>query len=639
MSKRSLVLLAVALVVAGATVGFYRSSWGTAIEMRFLDLWFNCRGPVPPPSDIVVVAMNEESYRTLEFPLNQAWPRSAHVRLLHRLKEAGARRVVFDVLFLDPGPDPEVDRQLADAINGVPTVLGGDYEFVDKEVFRGQTLLTPLPAFATNAAATGLVNLPADGEFVRNFPTVNLQTVTLAEAAVDHSTKPGRCDFLNYYGPAGTITTYSYYQVLEPSFPLNFLRDKIVFVGLSLRTEVGPAQKDAYLTAFGRTYGVELQATAAANLRDRGWIRRAPVGRELINLVALALVSALLVLWFRPLMGAGLWLILAGGWSLLAYWLFRRQVFVPGASLMFVVLPVVFLGSTVYYYIVTRRQQRQLERAFRFYLSPQMAREVARNPAALKLGGQQVEATAMFTDIADFTALAESMPPDEVARMLNAYFTEVMDAVFEKQGTLVKFIGDAVFAIWGAPLQTPHHARLACEAALEIQHDIQRFNDTGRFPPLRTRIGIHTGPMIVGNLGSARRFDFTAVGDAVNFASRLEGLNKHFGTDLLISAATRNTWGETATTVRIGLVQVTGKKIAVPVYTVLSPATTAADWHRALVDFGARRWDEAAATFAHVGNHEPRLQKAATFYCQQIAILRGERLEDQWQGEISFSTK
>src|SRR5262249_514145 len=141
--------------------------------------------------------------------------------------------------------------------------------------------------------------------------------------------------------------------------------------------------------------------------------------------------------------------------------------------------------------------------------------------------------------IAGFTAIVESMEAPEVGRMLNAYFTEVMDSVFDKRGTLIRFNGDGLYALWGAPIRTPAHARLCCEAALAIDPEIERFNQSGRFPPLHTRFGINPGPMLVGNMGSARRFDFTGIGDAVNLASRVEGLNKHFGTSILVTDSTR----------------------------------------------------------------------------------------------------
>src|SRR6185295_10317029 len=168
---------------------------------------------------------------------------------------------------------------------------------------------------------------------------------------------------------------------------------------------------------------------------------------------------------------------------------------------------------------------------FNFYLSPEMIAKIVADPSSLNLGGEEIVATALFTDVKGFTTIAESMPAPETAGLLNAYFSRITAYIFDQGGTLIKFIGDAVFAIWGAPLRMEDHALKACEAALSIAEGQAR----ERFI---TRIGVHTGSMLVGNLGSEQRFDYTAIGDAVNFAARLEGLNKHFGTRALVSGAT-----------------------------------------------------------------------------------------------------
>lgn len=666
-----------ALLAAAAHTALFLSPWGEALELRFLDLWFTVRGPVAPPDEIVVIAMDEDSYQTLGFPLNQAWPRAAHAQLLQRLQEVGARRVVFDILFFGESADPVADRQLADAIANMPVVLGAELGRVEEAGRVRETLLLPAEWLRANAVAIGLVGLPEDGEHVRRFLHETSEVAqglpSLAEAAVlgaaphpdplriewgegtrnpvpsprlrGEGEGPGPRDLLNLYGPARTITTYSYYQVVDTEWPVpaEKLRDKVVFVGLSLRTELGPAQKDSYLTSFpqhGRMYGVELHATAAGNLAAQNWIRRASRWAEATGLAALALLAGFLILTLRPLIGGGLWVVYAGTWSVVAYESFLAGQFRPGASLTFVILPVTYLGSTLYFYIITRRQQRQLEKAFRFYLSPEMAREVARNPAALKLGGEQVEATAMFTDIEGFTAIAERMRPDEVAQMLNAYFTEVMDAIFEQRGTLIKFIGDAVFALWGAPIKTPDHARLCCDAARAIETEIETFNASDRFPPLKTRFGIHTGPMVVGNLGSARRFDFTAIGDSVNLASRVEGLNKAFGTTILVTDATRARLAPAVLSLKLGLIRVVGKTQPVGLHTLFrDPVAEAPRWEEALASFCARDWEVAVRSFEQVGRQESRLAQAAALYQNQIQRLRETPPPPAWQGEIVFDRK
>lgn len=616
----------------------FLSPWGEMLEMRFLDLWFHIRGPAAPPVDVVVVAMDEESYGALGISMHSSWPRETHAALLERLKKAGARKVVFDVLFLGASADSSVDQKLAEAIRKIPTVLGADYGQIEEATHIREGLLLPTELLREAAQKVALVGLPEEAGTVRRFLTQRTELtrgyLSLAEAALDSQPDasqrwPGPRDMILYYGPPRTIPTYSYYQALESEFPLPAaaFQNKIVFVGLGLRTELGPAQKDAYLTPYskkGRMFGVEIHATAAANLMSGEWIRRESRRNEtgLLAFFAFALVFVLFQL--KPVSGGVSLGSLILGWPCLAYLFFKAGIFIPGAALCLVVLPTAYLGSTLTTYWITKKQERRLERAFQFYLSPEMAREVARNPQFLQLGGQKVEATALFSDIEGFTTLAESMPPERVASLLNAYFTEVMNVIFEKKGTLIKFIGDAVFALWGTPIPARNHAQLACESALAIQAELEKFNRGGRFPPLKTRIGIHTGPMVVGNLGSARRFDFTAVGDTVNLASRLEQLNKEFGTCILVSEAVKKQIDKIAC-VPMGEVQVAGKKEGVNLFALLCEPLASESvrlWEEALAAFRKQQWDLAAKIFSEAGQKETLFKKASEIYLEQIKNLR-----------------
>lgn len=653
--KRWLTALGVATLVALAHTALFLSPWGEALEMRFLDLWFNARGPVKPPDDIVIVATDDDSYEFLGFSPQQPWPRAAHATLLERLAAAGARQVVFDVLFLGEGNPRNADDQLAAAMRRVPTIIGADVEKrLDERGNTNNFLRLPLGKFR-EVAKTALVGLPTDESHVRRFLIPALLTTSeitgdlpsLATAASGGEHFPGGRDLIRYYGPPRTIKTRFYYQALETEVPLPpaEFRDKIVFVGLSQRTGVGPAEKDSYRTSFaksGETFGVEIHATATANLLAGNWIRRRPAGVEALGLAAVAALLATVLLVVRPVGGAMIVVGWGAGWGGLAYWLFLRGAFLPGATLAVVVLPFAYLVSTLSNYVTTRLKQLRLQRAFQQYLSPEMARQIAQNPDALRLGGEEVECTAMFTDIAGFTTIVERMKPGEVSRMLNAYFTEVMDAVFDQRGTMIQFIGDGVYALWGAPIKTTEHARLCTQAALEVQVAIERFNQSGRFPPLRTRFGINTGPVLVGNLGSTRRFDFTGIGDTVNLASRLEGLNKQFGTTILMTDSTHAQLPAGFHSLKLGLIRAVGKTLPVGLFTVFhEPVATeaAARWTLACERFVARDWPAAGELFTAATAKDKRLAKAADLYRRQIELHQPKPPPPEWQGEIIFTSK
>lgn len=631
---------------------FFLSPWGQSLENKFLDLWFQLRSPAQPPSDVAIVALDEESYRVLGLAMNQPWPRSMHAQLIQRLKEAGAKKVIFDILFLGNGPDSSSDQSLANALGSMPTVIGIDYGTIEEKNYQQEGLLMPLESFREKAFRTALVGLPEEEGCIRHFmierSELTKDFLSLSEAAVEKMTnRPGPRDLINYYGPPRTIPTYSYYQILENEkpFPNELIRDKIIFVGLSLRTELGPSQKDAYLTPFsknGRMFGVEIHATAAANLLTHSWIRRAPSWIEVLGLGLLTGVMSSLLFGLKPLWGALSLLGFFLGWNAAAFVGLLHLRFIPGAVLSIGILPFIYLASTLYYYVIAKRKARQLRKAFQYYLSPEMAREVSRDPQALHLGGEKVTATAMFTDITGFTEISEKMSPESVAHMLNSYFTEVMNEIFENKGTLIKFIGDAVFALWGAPIKTENHAQLACQTAVAIQKEIERFNGTGQFPPLKTRIGIHTGPMIVGNMGSSRRFDFTAIGDSVNLASRVEGINKYFGTEILITQEVFNQLSLSLDAVEMGAIRVAGKKEIIRLHTLfekpINPEVKKT-WERAVENFSQRQWDDAEKKFIEIGQREIRFQKASEIYLKEIQSCRKTPPLEFWEGEINFSSK
>jgi adenylate cyclase len=609
------------------------------------------RGPIAAPDDIVIVSMDEDSYHELDISPTAPWPRAIHARLLERLRELGARRVVFDVLFIGASDDGAIDEELASAVGEVPVVLGAELETRDAAGYAVTSLATPDGRIALGAEQIALVNLPEESGTVRSF------LIPDGEAAVGFSslavasmgkTAPGPVPdaraLINFYGPAGRgIRTLSYYQVLEREVPLpeKFIRDKVVFVGLMLRTETGPAQKDSFMTPFGRMFGVEIHATAAGNVAHGTWIQRASHEIESSLLSAATFVVGLGTLTLAPLSGAVFLLLFAAVWAVGSVLALSAGFFVPGAILFFVIAPLLYTASTIVQYLRSRRERRELARAFGYYLAPAMVAELARDPEGVKLGGDLVEATAVFTDLADFTTLSESLSPAALVSMLNDYFTVATRVVHEEGGTLIKFIGDAMFVLWGAPLKMSDHAARAVRAAEKMQRAIVAFNARGVYPPLTMRIGINTGQMVVGNVGAETRFDYTAMGDAVNLASRVEGLNKYFDTTILatstaLQAAGRNDGLE------VGLVRVKGKEQAVELYALfideISSQSRAA-WRRALELFRHRRWSEAAAAFAELERTESALTTAADFYGEQIKLLSARALPPGWRGEVVFEAK
>ena len=658
--KRWLIVSLVALVISILHLQIFFSKLGERVEPWLLDVWFNLRGVDTPPEDLVVIAMDESSYRVLNIPLDQAWPRAVHAQLLERLAVLGVKRIAMDIIFAGPSANPEADKALAEAFKLTPTVIGT--ESVVREVtaaggsYAMEELLEPYEMFYNNVETIALAKMTEEFGYIRRFfvsrSVITKDIPTLFEAAAGYKAQdpalPGPRDLLWYYGPPGTITTIPYHQVLNPmdKLPKDFLKNKTIFIGLNFLTEIGPAQKDTFRTAFDSVramFGVEILATAAANLMEGKRVKRATKFIEGIVFFILSMLLCILLFTLKP-QWAGI--VLIGSiflWLVASFFAALSGFFIPGVFLFFVFLPLAYLGCTLVYYLITYRSQQQVERAFQFYVSPEMAHQMRSNPQALSLGGESVYATAVFTDIAGFSAITEKMNASDVSKMLNAYFTEVMNEIFENKGTLIKFIGDAVFAIWGAPIKTPDHAKLACQTAISIQKGVERFNASKRFAPLNTRIGVNTGPMLVGNLGSERRFDYTAIGDSVNLASRVEGINKYFGTSVLITeSSNKEISGSGLHTLSIGKIRVAGKKESVELYALMElpiNSNLENEWLQAIQLFRNKKWPEAVNIFSALKDKNEFFSKPCQLYLKEITYLETNPPEDDWQGEVEFKSK
>lgn len=305
LARAMLALLAATLVVPVSL-----TTQSARLEAGHLDTLFTIRGAQAPRSEMVVISIDEPSYGNLGVPLTSQWPRELHTKLLTKLKDYSPKRVVFDVLFVGESPDPKIDAELAAAMGEVPTVLGAATSLTQQATVNGsyhlEQLIQPSPVFLEKASAIGNVVLSSIGGHVRSFSRIRSEMfpslVSLSEAASGLSPShpvPDTRALINFYGPARTIPTVPYYMVLDPdnNLPPQVFKDKIVFVGLSLRSRTGPSQRESFSTPFDEsTFGTEIHATQASNLLAGDWLRRLSVYQELAVGAALSGVLALLVI-------------------------------------------------------------------------------------------------------------------------------------------------------------------------------------------------------------------------------------------------------------------------------------------------------------------------------------------------------
>lgn len=373
---------------------------------------------------------------------------------------------------------------------------------------------------------------------------------------------------IGYAGPVHSFPHHSAADVLAGRVPPERLRDRIVFVGATAE-----GTYDLRVTPFSPVLpGVEKHANVAANILDGRFLVRPPLVElfEVLAAVALPFLLAWLLPRLRPIPSVGVTLVLGAAVLGGAHLAFRQGLWLP-AVYPAVAIAVTFVGVTVFRFFTEERQRLWTKRAFQQYVSPEVVDRIVEDPAALQFGGEVRNLTVLFVDIRDFTGFTERHDPHEVVAMLREHFTRLTNRVLEEGGTLDKYIGDAIMAIFGAPVPAADHAERACRAAWRMVEEAERLRDKwqgeGR-EPFRIGVGINTGDMVVGNLGSEQLFTYTVVGDEVNLGARIETLNKEHATTrpIIISESTYEAARNAIEARVLGEVKVRGKTRPVVIY-------------------------------------------------------------------------
>jgi adenylate cyclase len=573
------------IVYAALTLIAQLPAW-SLLDNRAFD-YLSTLNPLPLASDSpIVVAIDEPSLA--EIKSQWPWPRGLHARLITALRAAGARTIGMDIVFAEPS-NPEDDAALAASL-GPDVVLAGDETLVTSAQADQFVRVLPLQMFSDAYALTGIASVALDRDGVlRRLPPYDDGFAAMVAMAAGFEVPVGAQNkLLQVYGPARTYPTVSYYQALEPErfLPEGFFRDRIVLVGLSLQTAatVEKGGADAYATSYTvhtghLTAGAEIQATIVDNIRLGSSVTEA--GWELRQLLLLSaiIIAALLVRkdtgWQTVLYNSIALVVLLGA----AYASLRfGRIFVSPVSPALAMLSLSAAQSGLDY-AKERAGRRQITQAFAQYLSPDLVAQLASDPSRLKLGGEKKELSVLFCDVRGFTTIAEQLKddPQQLTELINRLLTPLSDIVLSHGGTIDKYIGDCLMAFWNAPLDDPHHADHAVTAALSMLASMEGLNAelrreaemAGRtHHELRIGIGINTGDCVVGNMGSTRRFDYSALGDAVNLAARLEGESKNLGVSLLIGEKTAASLRDKSGMKELGRIVVKGKSEEVSVFTV-----------------------------------------------------------------------
>jgi len=463
---------------------------------------------------------------------------------------------------------------------------------------------------------------------------------------IDIPTEESGRMLLNYLGPAKTFPHYSISDIIKGRLSPDTFRDKIVIVGA---TAIGIY--DLRVTPYSIVYpGVEIHATAIDNILHSNFLHRSSATSllDICAIVFFGLLIGIVVPRVKAVQGMVLSLLVLTSFVLIDTLIFSRynlwlNIIYPVLTMM-----TIYLGITVYRYVTEEREKKKIRGAFQYYLTASVINEMLKDPSKLKLGGDKKDLTVLFSDIRGFTTISEKMTPEDLVHFLNEYLTAMTNLVFKYDGLLDKYMGDAIMAVFGAPLDQPDHAVRACRTALGMMEELRKlqkkWEEEGR-PFLDIGIGINTGDMVVGNMGSDMRFDYTVMGDSVNLGSRLEGINKEYGTNIVISEYTYAAIRDALLCRELDSVRVKGKKLPVKIYELLGEKKDSANWEKyvSLFEKGLSKykqglWDEAIAAFRKV--IEVRQDDApAKMYIDRCEELKKNPPEGPWDGVFTMTRK
>jgi adenylate cyclase len=596
-----------------------------ALELKTIDWRFHWRGSLPvSDSPIVLVTIDDQSWESL--PERWPWPRYYYAHVIDNLNRAGAKVIGLDVILDKPDvQNPESDRKLAQALKKCGrTVLAGKVE--DTGQYRSYPMLVkPISVLLNADSSWGITAIQSDPDGIyrqyfvvqkyeeRLFPSFGLQVlkkyfdipddqsikITEKHIEIGNLSIPLSSEGLmriNFTGPVGTFPRYSFDTVIDDStftlkeeydldyfssslLPDEVFKDKIVLIGSTVSElhDNFPAPFFEFQDRQGNYRkaempGVEIHANAIWTILKQKFFSEMPYGYSLILVFLLIVIIFVFVLRLSTI-----WAVLLSLGILLVYNFGQFLIFAQYRYIMPMVTPTLgialgFVGSTLYEYVATQREKKMIIGAFERFVPQKVVKELLDHPEKLTLGGEERYLSVLFMDLADFTSVSEKLKPTNLVNLINLYLTEMTDVVFRYDGIIDKYEGDALMAEFGAPVFFEDHAVKACYAAIEMQEKLKKLN-LSKYKDVVTelscRIGINSGHMIVGNMGSKNVFDYTVMGDSVNLAARLEGANKRYGTHIMISEETYKIVKDYIISRPLDLIRVKGRQKPVRVLEVI----------------------------------------------------------------------
>lgn len=613
-----------------------------------------------PKIKLIMVDQTSLDYFSRREKIFWPWPRSLYVPVLKFLERAGAKAAAFDMLFTESSGQVEDDREFAAAMAGSLAVVNSvvlrsdtDAQDISQEnVLRVKqeplsarielflrhfatrnygAARIPIPEILSSSKALGNVTAEPDsdrifrstvpGAYMRRIPILNLPFALFNHTYPDSSQLIELNEFadskgrllMRFFGPAGTYETYSIHAIINsyllleegkaPFVPLDDFRDSYVFIGAN-----APGLLDLRAVPVGGAFsGVEVNATILDNVLGTSFMRQLPHFISCV-LAAILMAGVCFITMFIPRYQLVALLAIFAAWVVAAFYAAILGWWIPLVAPVCGAALAVLMGFFTQYQL-EGKQHRFIRGAFQHFVTAEVVNKIIADPSLLSLGGERKELTMFFSDIRGFTTLSENMDPPTLVRFINTFLTEMTDVILSLEGTIDKYEGDAIIAFWNAPLTITDHQDRAVRAALLCQrrlHELRDFFKSDFGVDIQMRVGINTGVVTVGNFGSTKRFNYTMIGDAANLASRLEGVNKVFGTTILVSEETKMAVSSPVAWRRVGDAQVKGKLKATRLFEPLDPETQddmiarLDDYQRGLEFFEKGSFREAEIYFARL---------------------------------------
>ncbi len=612
---RLLLLAGVAAVSIGLTLAGYAAHVLRSLELKTVDVRFDVRGSTGAPANLAVVQVDDDTFnrlRNTDRPARWPFSRCYHAKVIDQVAKAGPLAIAIDIQFTelsdDRSSDPATKGQWCDDVLGFAVKRAGNVVLSTTEVdekgrtaiFGGDDVLRKIGARPGN----GLVPSDSDG-IMRRVPYEQdkLTTFGIVAAELAHGRKiappPSKTFWIDFAGPPGTIKAYSFARVMDGKVPASAFRNKLVVIGPS-----APVLQDIHATSASGgggdwMSGAEIQANIARTALDGFPLRSLSRGWDVALIVLFGLIAPLISLRFRGWRAPAIAVVIGGLFAVVAQVAFE-QGWIVLVTYPLVALALSAIGVLGVEYVLEAVDRVRTHDVFsRFVPEAVVDQVLERTGDGLRLGGERVVGTVMFTDLRGFTTFSEGLQAELVIDLLNGYLSEMSDAVLSHGGTLISYLGDGLMAIFGAPLAQEDHADRALETAREmLEVRLPRFNETlhaqGFERGFKMGIGINTGEFMSGNVGSERRLEYTAIGDTINTASRIEGMTKGTPFALYLADSTREALTrEVGDLVYVDERPVRGRSQPIKLWSLSIPAVQKVDWES---EGGAAHPAEASAT-------------------------------------------